>query len=104
MKRKILACLMATMMVIGLLPANAVAYETGNEGNDARRFDSQNVMISPNHDTVLAAAAETPEGGENTPIAVPAGKLIFKNAQIAITSWTPRGKNLAHGWSRRIYP
>lgn len=24
--------------------------------------------------------------------------------QIAITSWTPRGKNLAHGWSRRIYP
>ena len=25
-------------------------------------------------------------------------------AQIAITSWTPRGKNLAHGWSRRIYP
>ncbi len=82
MKRKILACLMATMMVIGLLPANAVAYETGNEGNDARRFDSQNVMISPNHDTVLAAAAETPEGGENTPIAVPAGKLIFKNGVI----------------------
>ena len=27
----------------------------GTEGNDARRFDSQNVMISPNHDTVLAA-------------------------------------------------
>ena len=26
------------------------------------------------------------------------------NPQIAITSWTPRGKNLAHGWSRRIYP
>ena len=25
-------------------------------------------------------------------------------AQIAITSWTPRGKNLGHGWSRRIYP
>ena len=25
-------------------------------------------------------------------------------SQIAITSWTPRGKNLAHGWSRRIYP
>ena len=24
--------------------------------------------------------------------------------QIAITSCTPRGKNLAHGWSRRIYP
>ena len=24
--------------------------------------------------------------------------------QIAITSWTPRGKNLGHGWSRRIYP
>ena len=58
MKRKILACLMATMMVIGLLPANAVAYETGNEGNDARRFDSQNVMISPNHDTVLAAEGD----------------------------------------------
>ena len=37
--------------------------------------------------------------------------LIFKPeyqtkflAQIAITSWTPRGKNLGHGWSRRIYP
>ena len=27
-----------------------------------------------------------------------------KISQIAITSWTPRGKNLAHGWSRRIYP
>ena len=27
-----------------------------------------------------------------------------KESQIAITSWTPRGKNLAHGWSRRIYP
>ena len=26
------------------------------------------------------------------------------DAQIAITSWTPRGKNLGHGWSRRIYP
>lgn len=26
------------------------------------------------------------------------------DSQIAITSWTPRGKNLAHGWSRRIYP
>ena len=26
------------------------------------------------------------------------------DTQIAITSWTPRGKNLAHGWSRRIYP
>ena len=24
--------------------------------------------------------------------------------QIAITSWTPRGKNFGHGWSRRIYP
>ena len=33
--------------------------------------------------------------------------LFFINllmAQIAITSWTPRGKNLGHGWSRRIYP
>ena len=27
-----------------------------------------------------------------------------KFSQIAITSWTPRGKNLGHGWSRRIYP
>ena len=27
-----------------------------------------------------------------------------KFPQIAITSWTPRGKNLGHGWSRRIYP
>ena len=27
-----------------------------------------------------------------------------KIPQIAITSWTPRGKNLGHGWSRRIYP
>ena len=25
-------------------------------------------------------------------------------SQIAITSWTPRGNNLGHGWSRRIYP
>ena len=27
-----------------------------------------------------------------------------ENSQIAITSWTLRGKNLGHGWSRRIYP
>ena len=26
------------------------------------------------------------------------------STQIAITSWTRRGKNLGHGWSRRIYP
>ena len=32
-------------------------------------------------------------------------EFIFEfYAQIAITSWTPRGKNLGHGWSRRIYP
>ena len=30
-------------------------------------------------------------------------KKILKT-QIAITSWTLRGKNLGHGWSRRIYP
>lgn len=29
---------------------------------------------------------------------------IKEKAQIAITSWTRRGKNLGHGWSRRIYP
>ena len=28
----------------------------------------------------------------------------FYETQIAITSWTRRGKNLGHGWSRRIYP
>ena len=28
----------------------------------------------------------------------------YLNTQIAITSWTRRGKNLGHGWSRRIYP
>ena len=33
------------------------------------------------------------------------GEVIAKiNPQIAITSWTRRGKNLGHGWSRRIYP
>ena len=34
------------------------------------------------------------------------GYFIYfkKKSQIAITSWTPRGKNLGHGWSRRIYP
>ena len=30
--------------------------------------------------------------------------VYYKSPQIAITSWTPRGKNLGHGWSRRIYP
>ena len=30
--------------------------------------------------------------------------IIVFVSQIAITSWTPRGKNLGHGWSRRIYP
>ena len=38
------------------------------------------------------------------------GKITYTHggkkfvSQIAITSWTPRGKNLGHGWSRRIYP
>lgn len=32
------------------------------------------------------------------------GRSIIFDTQIAITSWTPRGKNLGHGWSRRIYP
>ena len=31
-------------------------------------------------------------------------EMLIVIAQIAITSWTPRGKNLGHGWSRRIYP
>lgn len=31
-------------------------------------------------------------------------RLSEYSTQIAITSWTPRGKNLGHGWSRRIYP
>ena len=36
-------------------------------------------------------------------------EIVIKNtekqtSQIAITSWTRRGKNLGHGWSRRIYP
>ena len=30
--------------------------------------------------------------------------LFYFDSQIAITSWTRRGKNLGHGWSRRIYP
>ena len=30
--------------------------------------------------------------------------ITYILSQIAITSWTPRGKNLGHGWSRRIYP
>ena len=30
--------------------------------------------------------------------------MLIHGVQIAITSWTPRGKNLGHGWSRRIYP
>ena len=37
-------------------------------------------------------------------IAYKAENVKFYMTQIAITSWTPRGKNLAHGWSRRIYP
>lgn len=41
--------------------------------------------------------------GENTSKSLMAD-LYRKKAQIAITSWTPRGKNLGHGWSRRIYP
>ena len=32
------------------------------------------------------------------------GYTFSYRSQIAITSWTPRGKNLGHGWSRRIYP
>ena len=32
------------------------------------------------------------------------GMSFLNFPQIAITSWTPRGKNLGHGWSRRIYP
>lgn len=46
--------------------------------------------------------------GSRTNVNIPKDNLqdydITFFAQIAITSWTPRGKNLAHGWSRRIYP
>lgn len=38
------------------------------------------------------------------PLALEDGQASIIDSQIAITSWTPRGKNLGHGWSRRIYP
>ena len=51
-----------------------------------------------------------PQGGiewaalpDNTVVCYLYGLPVYKT-QIAITSWTPRGKNLGHGWSRRIYP
>ena len=37
-------------------------------------------------------------------VALCSKELMKYGSQIAITSWTPRGKNLGHGWSRRIYP
>ena len=40
----------------------------------------------------------------STQFAVPVLDIKKSVAQIAITSWTRRGKNLGHGWSRRIYP
>lgn len=41
---------------------------------------------------------------ENSTYTVVSKVAYLIGAQIAITSWTPRGKNLGHGWSRRIYP
>ena len=43
-------------------------------------------------------------GKEGIGLTISEEETFLSRTQIAITSWTPRGKNLGHGWSRRIYP
>ena len=88
MKKKFLALVMTLSMVLSLVPVGALAVdETTTEKSPAVtqpavEDKNQQAVVDTENTTVLAAAAETPEGGENTPIDVPEGKLIFKNGVI----------------------
>lgn len=64
----------------------------GKVKTDVRRFFG---FTEENQDSDLVCILDGNLGAE----------LISKfRPQIAITSWTRRGKNPGHGWSRRIYP
>lgn len=61
------------------------------EGYSRACFQIRNEWMVNHSTRVIAVFNGEKSGTKNT-------------TQIAITSWTPRGKNLGHGWSRRIYP
>ena len=65
MKKKFLALVMTLSMVLSLVPVGALAAdETTTEKSPAV---TQPAVVDTENTTVLAAAAETPEGGENSP-------------------------------------
>ena len=90
MKKKFLALVMTLSMVLSLVPVGALAAdETTTEKSPAVtqpavEGKNQQAVVDTENTTVLAAAAEPLEGGENTQIyvPVPVEKLIFENGVI----------------------
>ena len=95
MKKKFLALVLTLAMVLSLAPVGALAAdETTTEKSPAVtqpavEGKNQQAVVDTENTTVLAAAAETPEGGEGTSageegnvVPVPADKLIFDQGVI----------------------
>ena len=82
MKKKFLALVMTLSMVLSLVPMTALATGDGEPtGQPITTTEGQTENAATNGDDQkgdsTTGGAATPEGGENTPIAVPADKLIF---------------------------
>ncbi len=95
MKKKFLALVLTLAMVLSLVPVGALAAdETTTEKSPAVtqpavEGKNQQAVVDTENTTVLAAATETPEGGEGTSageegnvVPVPADKLIFDQGVI----------------------
>ena len=95
MKKKFLALVLTLAMVLSLAPVGALAAdETTTEKSPAVtqpavEGKNQQAVVDTENTTVLAAATETPEGGEGTSageegnvVPVPADKLIFDQGVI----------------------
>ena len=81
MKKKFLALVLTLAMVLSLVPMTALAAENSQAGQTLTAAEGQTENAATNGDDQkgdsTTGGAATPEGGENTPIAVPADKLIF---------------------------
>ncbi len=82
MKKKFLALVLTLAMVLSLVPMTALATGDGEPtGQPITTTEGQTENAATNGDDQkgdsTTGGAATPEGGENTPIAVPADKLIF---------------------------
>lgn len=81
------------------LNATQAAIRAGYSAKNADKIGSQLLGKTRVYEAIQAEKTARSERTEITQ-----DYVLRKLTQIAITSWTPRGKNLGHGWSRRIYP